>query len=183
MHLIVGLGNPGKRYADTRHNMGFMLVDQLAHSLKARFCAVHPLYSVCKVQLQRQPVILLKPMTFMNRSGWAVALAVAAFRTSISQCLVAYDDMAIDLGRLRLRPRGSAGGHNGMASIIQAMDSQDFPRLRLGIGAAPEDVIDYVLSPFAEEEHAAVSRMLSRGEAAIQSWIGQGLDQAMNRYN
>jgi len=183
LFLVAGLGNPGRQYAESRHNLGFMLVDRMAEEGRSVFRAVHPLYSACTVQLEKQSVVLLKPMTYMNRSGWAVALAVAAFRTSLEHCLIAYDDMAIAPGKIRLRPKGSAGGHNGVASVIEAVQSQHFPRLRLGIGPPQDDVINYVLSPFAGEEYEAVGQALSQGEAAVKTWIGQGLDKAMNRHN
>ena len=184
MRHLVGLGNPGMVYAETRHNLGFRVAEALAAGAGARFVAVHPLYQVCVIRVAGEFVRLIKPMTFMNRSGVAVALAALAWGFSPRDLLAVYDDMALPVGGVRLRPKGSDGGHNGVASLIAALETSNFARLRLGIGApVGMSVVDHVLSPFSDDELPRVEGMLSQAVEAVHYWIEHGLDKAMNRYN
>jgi PTH1 family peptidyl-tRNA hydrolase len=172
VRLIVGLGNPGREYEKTRHNVGFMVLDKVADSLgvsisREKFSA---LYGECR--LDETKVFLVKPLTYMNRSGEAVAQFARFFKVEPSQILVIYDDLDLPLGKLRLRLRGSSAGHRGVQSIIDALSTQEFPRLRVGIGRPErkEEVINYVLSPFTEEEFKVLEPALERAaECAVQA--------------
>ncbi|WP_294581681.1 aminoacyl-tRNA hydrolase [uncultured Thomasclavelia sp.] len=184
MKLIVGLGNPGKEYDKTRHNTGFMVIDNLAKKLNVsidqkKFKA---LYVKCKYH--GEDVILLKPQTFMNLSGEAVIAAMNFYKIDIDDILVIYDDLDMPVGKLRLRKSGSAGGHNGIKNIISHLSSQDFKRIRVGIDRHPYmKVVDYVLSKFTEEEDAAINEGIEKATAAILDYLDHDFDYAMNHYN
>jgi len=188
MKLIVGLGNPGADYADTRHNAGFMALSRLArrHGLtgpKARFKS-----AVLELVLDTEKVLLMQPMTYMNRSGQAVGEAARFYKLAPADVLVVYDDTALPLGGLRLRPRGGAGGHNGISDVARALDTDAFPRLRIGIGEPRlgEQRIskhDYVLGRFTDEQMADLTPALDRAAEAAECWAAEGIDAAMNRYN
>lgn len=184
--LVVGLGNPGFEYAFTRHNVGFMVVDELAEALGVSFSVEHPLglWSPPAPKGNWQ-VVLLKPMTYMNLSGKAVSFLARRMGIVPSQVLVIYDDMSLPFGRLRLRGSGSAGGHRGMASVIGALGTLDVPRLRVGIGSPPPgvDASAYVLSPFSEEEKEALPEILGRACRAVELWLDESLDKAMTLVN
>ncbi|MCK5147067.1 aminoacyl-tRNA hydrolase [bacterium] len=182
-HLLVGLGNPGRQYLHTRHNLGFMLLDLLALRYAMNFKAAHPLYYECRLRIHGQDLIMIKPMSYMNRSGVATALALSHFQGSIDNMLISFDDLAIPLGRLRLRGRGSDGGHNGLASIQSLLNTSSISRLRLGMGPATADVTDFVLSPFGDSELEVVTSMLEKSADAVELWLEHGLVEAMNRYN
>jgi len=188
MKLIVGLGNPGSDYARTRHNVGFMAVDRLAQrhgltSARARFHA-----GVLEGQVAGHRVMLMQPTTYMNRSGRAVGEAARYFKLDPADVMIALDDTALPIGAIRIRPSGSAGSHNGMADVIRALDTEAVPRLRIGIGA-PEVAgrritqHDYVLGRFTDEQSAEIDRALDRVAEALECWVAEGLDAAMNRYN
>jgi PTH1 family peptidyl-tRNA hydrolase len=179
--LIVGLGNPGREYVDTRHNVGFMIVDRLAAAAAAEF----RLEKGWKSQLARTgPVYLCKPQTYMNLSGEAVRALGDFYKIAPEQMLIVLDDMALPLGKLRLRPSGSAGGHNGLKSVIEQLGTQEIPRLRVGIGAAhPGGAIGHVLGRFAPEELDAFEQTLTASVEAIQTAQHLGLAAAMNAYN
>ena len=184
MRMVVGLGNPGSEYARTRHNMGFMVIDALGGLLGidtrgrkfgARFGS--GVYRDDKL-------ILLKPWQYMNRSGQAVATALGFYKLSPDDLLVVTDDMALEPGRIRIRPRGSAGGHNGLADIIARLGSSDFARLRVGIGpCGRQDAADYVLSRPSEDEWPVLERAVEASREAVMCWLQEGIDIAMNRYN
>lgn len=184
MKIIVGLGNPGKEYADTRHNIGFKVIDAIASVLatevrKRKFGA-----RFSEVEFEDKKLILLKPWTYMNRSGSAVATAVGFYKLPLQELLVVTDDMALGPGMIRIRPRGSAGGHNGLKSIIAALGSEDFCRLRCGIGSAgADDAYDYVLSNVPAEQKAVIDLEVERARDAAFCWIRNGVDAAMNEYN
>lgn len=188
MKLIVGLGNPGSEYDGTRHNAGFIVVDRLAqrHNLTAQARVRSRFHSATlEAPLCGQGCLLLRPMTYMNRSGRAVQEAVAFYKLDAARdLLVLVDDVALPCGRIRLRASGGPGGHNGLADIERALSSQDYPRLRIGVdgpGAAPQR--DYVLGRFSPEQR---DRLLPAVEAAcdaIECWLTDGLDIAMTRYN
>ena len=181
IRLIVGLGNPGPEYAATRHNIGFMVVDQLA----AQFGSTWERSTKWDaLSAKSGDALLVKPLSFMNRSGYPL-FAIAQFYKIVPQeILVVLDDLALPLGRLRLRARGGPGGHNGLESIIMQFGTEEIPRLRIGIGAAPlEGSTDYVLSRFFEEEKPIVRSTIDRAVEAVKCAIDNGLVSAMNTFN
>ena len=182
MRLVVGLGNPGPRYAATRHNIGFMVVDRLAAGNGGRW--VDQDHSqAAQVQLADQEILLVKPQTYMNRSGVAVVACQRRLGIAPEEVLVLLDDFLLDFGRLRLRRGGSDGGHNGLASVLEHLGTPQVPRLRLGIGAPPagEDPIDYVLGAFAAAE--PVVELVARACQAVEACTREGVDKAMNQFN
>ncbi len=186
-HLIVGLGNPGDEYAATRHNIGFCVVDALAGKLGLAFRAKRRLTSaVADVKDANGKLVLAKPLTFMNCSGDAVGALMQADGIGIERLLVVVDDADLELGQLRLRGNGSSGGHRGLASVIAAVGSEEFARLRVGIGRGGRGgkiLRDYVLEPFAKSEQEAVGEATSRAVEAAESWRRDGLQKAMNLVN
>ena len=184
MFLIVGLGNPTYRYRDTRHNLGFMVLDSLAGRWEKQFRKGQGPYQLIKIAVGFQRVILAKPATYMNRSGIAVYELVNKYNVELFNLLVLCDDISLPLGKLRLRKKGSAGGHKGLASIIAALKTEEFPRLRFGIGCDPLiDTSEYVLSPFLPVERELVNSMIKRGNKAVIDFIDRGIDWTMNFYN
>lgn len=185
MRLIAGLGNPGRRYADTRHNLGWRVAEELARRWGAETWRRKLGAFVAEARTADTRVALLRPRRYMNRSGSSVRKAMDFWKLGAQGLLVIVDDLDLDLGRLRLRPGGSAGGHNGLASIVEHLGHEEFPRLRLGIGPAPEpeEQVSFVLSPFAAEERPEVERMVGRAADAAECWVAHGVDEAMNRYN
>ncbi|WP_397546369.1 aminoacyl-tRNA hydrolase [Rhodothermus marinus] len=183
--LIVGLGNPGSRYANTRHNAGFMVVDRLAERYGIAWRSEKGPSLLGWGQLEGCPAGLMKPLTYMNRSGAAVAEVVRYYRIPLERLLVVYDDIHLPPGRIRLRPGGSAGGHNGVEDIIRALGTTAFPRLRIGIGSNFERgrQADYVLSPFTREEWPLIDEALERACRAAVTFACEGIEAAMNRYN
>jgi len=181
---VVGLGNPGPRYARTRHNAGFLVLDRLAGQRAARFVPHSGTCSqLAQVRLADREIWLAKPQTFMNESGSAVAALLQHLGCGPADLLVVVDDVHLDLGRIRLRRGGSAGGHHGLASIIAAVQTEAVPRLRLGIGAPPPGtaMIEYVLSDFGPAENA--EDVARRGAEAVEYWAAAGMEAAMNRFN
>ncbi len=183
--LIVGLGNPGRQYRNNRHNIGFLLVDRLAEKLGVTFSRLESKALVTKADYQGQRVVLAKPQTFMNLSGQAAASLVKFYKVPLENLLVAYDDVDLPFGSLRLRPGGGSAGQKGMVSIIERLGTQDFPRLRLGIGRPPGrmEAAAYVLQDFPPAEEPELSASLERGVQAALIFISQGLEAAMNQYN
>jgi len=182
--LIAGLGNPGEKYCDTRHNLGFMVVDFIARKQKLKF-KKHEFFWITRFQFDEKEVILLKPLTFMNRSGIAVAYGVTANQIVLSNLLVVVDDLSLPFGKMRFRAKGSSGGHNGLKSIINYLQSEEFPRLRIGIGAETEadDVVEFVLSPFKEEEQEQLNAIIERAANAIFYMLENGIVSTMNAFN
>lgn len=184
--LICGLGNPGSRYAFTRHNLGFMVIDELARRFEVRF-RKHEFYELARFSLDKGEILLLKPTTFMNRSGIALAEAVAANCISLSNLLVILDDIALPFGIIRLRAKGSSGGHNGLKSIIEYLDSEQFPRLRMGIKPVQdepvEDMVEFVLSEFSEDERKQLPMFIERAFEAVVSFVRHGIEATMNQFN
>lgn len=179
MYLIVGLGNPGEKYRETRHNLGFWVLD----ILYGGGWEEAELYRYAEWMLEGVPVVLIEPLTYMNRSGLAVGEAVERWEVRLGRLLVILDDVNLPLGRLRLRLKGSDGGHKGLASVIEALGSEEFPRLRLGIGRpADGDLITYVLSPF-EEELGAVREMVGRAAEVVRRFVRDGPEAAMGWAN
>jgi peptidyl-tRNA hydrolase, PTH1 family len=184
--VIMGLGNPGPEYADTRHNLGFRCVEELARRAGAgwhdRRGDLHSLVAVA--QDEDVTLVLARPQTFMNRSGTAVKKLLEQLGIEPGQCLVVYDDMDLPFAALRLRERGSPGTHNGMRSVVSSLATDAVPRLRIGISqASPGEATSHVLSEFAEEDRQAVDDLVSRAADAAQAWAINGAAVAMNRYN
>ena len=184
--LIVGLGNPGPEYAKTRHNIGFRCLDIVADKLG---CAIDKgkfqgLYGVTSYHGKK--IYLLKPLTYMNLSGRSVLQLSAYFQIPPERIIVLFDDISLEPGRMRVRSNGSAGGHNGIKSIIQELGSQDFPRVKIGVGAKPHpdfDLAAWVLSPFTASEEKALAVSLENGARAVLTILEEGVSQAANAYN
>jgi len=183
--VIVGLGNPGREYDGTRHNVGFRVVNELARRSRTDLRAGRGEYLSGSGRIAGRAVELALPLTYMNLSGLAVRQVLAAAGSDASGLLVVCDDVNLPLGTLRLRRSGSDGGHNGLSSIIFQLGTEEFARLRLGVGAAPDgtDLADHVLDRFGEEERPSVEEMVSRAADAIGLLIARGLDTAMQEYN
>ncbi len=183
--IIVGLGNPGLKYRRTRHNLGFMALGTLAGLRGMRFRRARFRSSQARGRIGGEEVVLVRPMTFMNLSGETVARVVKHLSCQLQDLLVICDDVDLGLGRMRLRRSGSAGGHKGLQSIIDRLHSEQFPRLRLGIGAPPDDTdtVEYVLHPFGRGEQPVVQDLLARAAQAAETWVYHGIDEAMNRFN
>jgi PTH1 family peptidyl-tRNA hydrolase len=181
IRLVAGLGNPGREYEQTRHNIGFLAVEQIAAETGsgwARSGRWDALSSKCG------EVLLVKPLSFMNRSGHPLFGIAQFYKIAASEMLVVLDDLALPLGRLRIRPDGGSGGHNGLDSIIAQFGTEEVPRLRIGIGAAPsQGSVDYVLGRFFDEERPLVAATVTRAAAAVKCAIDNGLVSAMNNFN
>lgn len=184
-YLIIGLGNPGREYRDNRHNIGFMVVDQLSQELDIRMSRMRSKALIGRGKYKNKKIILAKPQTYMNLSGRAVSSLIAFYQISLEQLLVIYDDLDLPIGTLRIRPTGGSAGQKGLASIIQQLGTQDFPRLRVGIGRPPGqmDASKYVLQKFSLKEEADLRSVLELVTDAVKSFIEAGLDKTMNRYN
>lgn len=184
-YLIVGLGNPGREYKDNRHNLGFMLVDRLSVRLDARGVKVQSKAIVITTPYNGKKVILAKPQTYMNLSGQSVQGLLRFYKLPLENLLVAHDDLDLPFATLRLRPGGGPGGQNGVASIIHQLGTQDFARLRIGIDRPPGrmDPAAYVLQDFPSSELIGLSQILDRAADAALTWVDEGADKAMNKFN
>jgi PTH1 family peptidyl-tRNA hydrolase len=183
MKVIVGLGNPGKKYSGTRHNIGFRVLEELArrHSVdkeESRFDAI-----IGHIRVGDEKVLLVKPLTYMNLSGRAVQPLMRWFKLGLENLMVIYDDMDLPPGDLRLRMKGGSGGHKGMASIITSLGSQEFSRIRIGIGRPDYEAVNWVLGKFSAAEEKIMDEVISRAADATECWIKMGIDRAMNEYN
>jgi PTH1 family peptidyl-tRNA hydrolase len=184
MKIIVGLGNPGSQYVGTRHNVGFEVIDALARTFATSAFRHWCDSLVADCRLEGQTVVLVKPQTFMNLSGRAVRALLDFYKLSPQQLLVVCDDIHLPIGKLRLRARGSHGGHNGLRDIQQHLGSEEYPRLRIGVGTPrPGEAVSYVLGRFAASERPLIEQAIERAAEAVACWIGQGLETAMNRFN
>ena len=185
MKLVVGLGNPGQKYEGTRHNVGFDLIDRLVQETGALAPRSKFDGEVWECMLEGEKSLLLKPQTFMNRSGGSVRKAVDFYQIPATDLLVVCDDFNIALGQLRMRTGGSDGGQNGLADVIRVMGTQDVPRLRIGIGPVPErwNPADFVLGKLSGDERAEVGLQVARAADAVRMWASQGALAAMNRFN
>ncbi len=184
--LIVGLGNPGKEYARTRHNAGFRAIDCLAESLGCKIDKLKFQGLYGQTTYRGKKLLLLKPQTFMNSSGRSVLQLSAYFHIPPQKIIVLFDDISLEPGRLRIRADGSAGGHNGIKSIISELGSQDFPRVKIGVGAKPhpeQDLADWVLSNFSANEEKALSAALEKAGDAALCIIEKGIPESANRFN
>jgi PTH1 family peptidyl-tRNA hydrolase len=184
MFIIIGLGNPGRRYEHTRHNIGFITVDHLAEKHGIRINKIKHKALVGEGIISGQKVLLVKPQTYMNLSGQSVREVVSYYKPELSNLIVVYDDVDLPMGRIRIRPSGSAGTHNGMRSIIYDLQKDDFPRVRIGIGGERRmGLADYVTGGFRKEEKKLMEDAVLRAASALECIIGKGIDQAMNEYN
>jgi PTH1 family peptidyl-tRNA hydrolase len=185
MFLIVGLGNPGRRYDGTRHNIGFDVVDELAKRHRAEWEAAPRGVEALVARWRLAETVFVKPLTFMNLSGQAIVGLLQFYKIDPSGLLVVVDDVNLELGRLRIRSRGSAGGHNGLKSAIAALGSDEFARLRIGVGRGDgrRDLADHVLAKFDAEERAVVAETVSRTADAVELFVAEGIGPVMNRYN
>jgi PTH1 family peptidyl-tRNA hydrolase len=183
--IVLGLGNPGAPYAQTRHNVGFWCVDRIASDHSVGFSRRNRSALVGEGLIEGRPVVLAKPRTFVNLSGLAAAYLLTRFRASPQELLIIYDDMDLPLGRLRLRLNGTAGGHNGIKSIIETVGTQDIPRLRVGIGQPPpgSDQVEYVLGTMSAQERETVDQAVDSVAEAVRCLLTDGIVQAMNRFN
>ncbi|MCU0486374.1 MAG: aminoacyl-tRNA hydrolase [Anaerolineales bacterium] len=184
-HLIVGLGNPGKEYAASRHNVGFMLLSRLAERLGETFSRVESRALLTKAVYQGRRLILAKPQTYMNASGNSVRSLLRFYKVPVQNLLVAFDDVDLPFETIRIRAEGGSGGQKGMQSIIDQLGSEAFPRLRIGIGRPPGrmEAADYVLQDFSKAERELLAITLDRAADAVLSFVTDGLDKAMNLYN
>ena len=183
MWLLVGLGNPGSRYARTRHNAGFLVVDEFAGANRLEFREKAE-YKICSGSMDDEKIVLIEPLTFMNRSGTAVRKIAEKFSIPPEKIIVVHDDLDLETGRLKIRKKGSSGGHKGVESIIQSIGMNNFIRIKIGIGRdAFVPVEDYVLSKFRKNEIPLVKEAIQRAADAIRSVIMEGVDKAMNRFN
>jgi peptidyl-tRNA hydrolase, PTH1 family len=186
MKVIVGLGNPGEEYDATRHNVGWWLVDRLAHDWRIGPFRREGPALVAGGSVRGTPVRLIKPLTWMNRSGAALRPLAGIEEFDFGRdLLVVVDDTALDVGRVRFRAQGSAGGHNGLKSVEATLRSREYPRLRIGIGAPPpgEDLADWVLSPFPPEEEDRILALLPELTPAVEVWLAEGTEAAASRHN
>ncbi|MBU5486277.1 aminoacyl-tRNA hydrolase [Clostridium sp. MSJ-11] len=183
MFLIVGLGNPGKEYANTRHNVGFEAVDLIASRYnvdinRIKFRGMYGEGNICG-----EKVILLKPTTFMNLSGESVREVVNFYKISIDNIIVIYDDVDLDVGRVRIRPKGSSGGHNGIKNIIYHLGTEDFTRVKIGVGKAEKDMVSHVLGRFSKEDKETIDKCINATVEITETIIKESTESAMNKYN
>ncbi|MCR6545343.1 aminoacyl-tRNA hydrolase [Dehalobacterium formicoaceticum] len=184
MKIIVGLGNPGSQYEATRHNVGFMTLDLLAENLNIDFRKQAHFSTVGEGRVGGEKVLLMKPMTFMNLSGRAVRDAVDFYKVDLTDLLIIYDDMDLSPGRIRIRPGGSDGGHNGINSIISHLSGRQVARIKIGIGRPErETTVKYVLMPFPDQDWDLVKPSIEKAAQAAEVWLKEGIEPAMNRYN
>ena len=193
MKLIIGLGNPGREYADNRHNLGFMCLSHLAREYGIRLDRKQGLARIGMGEIAHNEVVLARPQTYMNLSGESVSRLVNKFKINLDDLLVIHDDLDLPLGKIRIRSAGGAAGHRGMESIISSLGTGNFPRLRIGIGRPAElpsdtggsegDVVDYVLSDFVAEEKQTVAEATSKASEVITCFLVEGLTTTMNKYN
>ncbi|MCD6234409.1 MAG: aminoacyl-tRNA hydrolase [Candidatus Marinimicrobia bacterium] len=183
MKVIVGLGNPGKKYTQTRHNLGFMVMDELADRHGLTFKSGRGVFLESRMP---DGSLLVKPMTFMNLSGQALADVSRRYPLNPEETLLVHDDLDVDFGRLKIRPTGSAGGHNGLKSVFSVLGTQNIPRIKIGINTPERRQMDaeiYVLKPFLPEERETVKEMVQKAADAVELFLKEDLNTAMNRYN
>ncbi|MEQ9266625.1 MAG: aminoacyl-tRNA hydrolase [Balneolaceae bacterium] len=185
MSIIIGLGNIGQEYDGTRHNIGFDVVDEIAKTLSVTFGSGNGPFVVAEGRHKGRKIVLVKPTTFMNRSGTAVRKALAKYSTDKKDCLVVYDDLNLPVGVTRMKPNGSAGGHNGIIDINEQLGSSEYPRLRVGIGNnfSRGRQVDYVLSKYDESEMEEVKLSIQKAHDAALAFVNLGIERAMNFFN
>ena len=185
---MVGLGNPGLKYEFTRHNIGFRIVDNLARDIEIEFKKVKSYYSlISRGMINNHKVMLVKPQTFMNLSGRAVSKVVSYYKIPLQDLLIVYDDLNLEFGQVRIRKKGSTGGHKGIESIMQYLHSEEIPRLRIGIGSPSVsfnfDCASYVLSNFSDDEEDRIKETIKLSTKAIKTVIEEGFEKTMRKYN
>lgn len=183
MKVVVGLGNPGPRYRDTRHNVGFQTLEELArrHIIQkeeSRFDAI-----IGHLLVNQERVFLMKPLTYMNLSGNSVRSLISYYKLDIKDLLVVYDDMDLPVGAVRIRPGGGTGGHRGMTSLVERLGTREFARIRIGIGRPPNEAVEWVLGRFSAQEKPLIADAVNRAADAVECWWVNGIDKAMNEYN
>lgn len=183
MKVVVGLGNPGPKYKETRHNVGFQAVEEVARRYtvlkeESRFDAI-----IGQIQIGREKVFLVKPLTYMNLSGNAVGKLVSYYKVDQKDIIVIYDDMDLPVGQVRIRPQGGTGGHRGMTSLVERLGTRDFARIRIGIGRPPDEAVDWVLGRFSGEEKVLIDQAVAKAADAVECWLTEGIDKTMNEYN
>lgn len=185
MYIIAGLGNPGLKYAGTRHNTGFCVIDELADRFNIKVNEYRHKALTGRGIIGGEKVILVKPQTFMNLSGESIRQIMDFYKLGNDSLIVAYDDISLDVGQLRLRTKGSAGGHNGMKNIIAHTGSQEFDRVRIGVGEKPErmDLADYVLGVFSRDDQEKIREAVRDAASAVEMILAEGMDKAMSIYN
>ncbi len=185
MWAIIGLGNPGKKYETTRHNAGFLLIDRLSQKWDVKTKKKKYSARILRVERKQEDLLLVKPWTFMNRSGLAVKALIEKTGLKLSRLITVYDDLDIPLGEIRVRKKGGAGTHNGMISIVQEIESTQFPRIRIGIGPLPSEAeaTNFVLSEFSKDEKKALKHSLDMAEKAVDLILDSNIEDAMNRFN
>jgi PTH1 family peptidyl-tRNA hydrolase len=187
MKIVVGLGNPGDEYINTRHNTGFKVIDSLAEELKIEVKKRKFGARLGSGEFAAKKLILLKPWKFMNRSGQVVATTVGFYNLGLENLMIVTDDMALEPGRIRIRAKGSAGGHNGLDDIIDKLGTNEFARCRVGIGSNIEQIsqnqVDYVLSKPTESQKALLDKAIENAKDAVMCWIEHGIETAMNKFN
>lgn len=185
VELLLGLGNTGLKYQGTRHNVGFWVLNRLILDYKPNFDSRTNEYDLAEISVDRSKILLAKPNRYMNNSGYAAKALLQLYSLSPSGMLVIVDDFNLPLGSIRIRKSGSDGGHNGLASIIEQLETEDFPRMRLGIGDVPDgiDSVDFVLGEFKFEELEIVHTMIKRASEAALSVVNEGLEEAMTKFN
>ena len=185
MKLIVGLGNPGKQYENTRHNMGYLVLDAFSEMLGCDMDRhdFKGTYGILKQSIANEPLIMLKPETFMNLSGESVRAISDYFKIPVDDIVIVFDDMAIPPGKIRLRPGGSSGSHNGMKNIIQHMGTENIKRIRIGIGEPVHSGVDFVLSKPNAEEQELIDQAVLEACRALKEYLQNGWNQAMNKFN
>lgn len=183
--IIVGLGNPGKEYRNNRHNVGFMILDNLAETLDTSFSRVKFNAMVTDTLYRGEKVILVKPQTYMNLSGQSVGSLVKFYKVPLENLMVVYDDIDIPFSNIRIRPKGGPGGQKGVASIINRLGTEEFPRIRVGVGRPPgrQRASSYVLEDFDDEENIMLKDVIDRSRSAVLAFIEHDLNYAMNQYN
>ncbi len=185
---MIGLGNPGSKYEFTRHNIGFRIIDSLARDMGIEFNKVKSYYSlISRGMINNYKVMLVKPQTFMNLSGRAVNRVVSYYKIPLQDLLIVYDDLNLELGQVRIRKKGSSGGHKGIESIMQYLNSEDIPRLRIGVGNPSLnynfDCVSYVLSNFNNDEEDKIAEVIQLSTEAVKTIIEDGFEKAMRKYN
>lgn len=185
MYIIIGLGNPGKKYEHTRHNAGFDAIDKLAEKHNIKMDKLKHKALLGEGRIGAEKVVLIKPQTYMNLSGESVLSVCQFYKPEFDKLIVMYDDIDLEVGKLRIRKKGSAGSHNGMKSIIKCIGTQEFPRIRIGVSKPPEgwDLANFVLSKYPKEQEKDLEESFERAVLTIEEIIDSGIESAMNKYN
>jgi PTH1 family peptidyl-tRNA hydrolase len=185
VYVIAGLGNPGREYRNARHNAGFMVVDKISESVGIKVRGFRYKGRTGKGGYQGEKLFLLKPRTYMNRSGASVGACLSGLKLSADSLIVVHDDMDLSPGRIRVKKSGGAGGHRGLGSLIDYLGTEEFTRIKIGIGRPPKDLdpVDYVLMPFLKEEKEIIKEAIERGARAALAAVVEGVDAAMNEFN